>query len=182
MRRPRKRKRANAYAERAAKKTDTIAVAPEIDEHVRVPVDVRDIERSLARPLLARRSAQDLAEVVEGDLLRDERLVGDRVDGVERSRDDVEQWEERERDRDQPDEVAPPVPAEPGPATAHLCDARPDLGLCLIEGRHLIVSRPCVRQNEMAEIPATMKKMKIETAAASAYWAPAPAWKASLYV
>ena len=54
--------------------------------------------------------------------------------------------------------------------------------LGLLERGHRTVSSPFVRQNEIAEMPATMKKMKMDTAAASPYWAPWPAENASLYV
>ena len=39
-----------------------------------------------------------------------------------------------------------------------------------------------MRQNETAEMPATMKKMKMDTAAAKPYCAPCPDENASLYV
>ena len=155
---------------------------PGDDDHVDVPVLVGDVERRLARSLLTRVAAQDRAEVVERDVLRDQARAGERVDRVERGRDDVEDREDRERDRDEADEIAPPVCGEARPASATHGGASGRNRLGLFERGHRTVSSPFVRQNEIAEMPATMKKMKIDTAAASPYWAPWPAENASLYV
>ncbi len=81
------------------------------------------------------------------------------------------------------DEIAPPVCGEARPfRRATLGGASGRNGLGLFECGHRTVSRLFVRQNEIAEMPATMKKMKMDTAAARPYWAPWPAENASLYV
>ena len=106
-----------------------------------------------------------------------------RRDRVERSRQYEDDREEREEDREDAHEVAPPVVGQDrAPSRGHPARLRSRDGLGVVERRHRISSSVRVRQNEIAEMPATMKKMKIDTAAARPYWAPPPAWKAILYV
>src|SRR5262249_9283454 len=148
-----------------------------------VPLGVRDVEARFAAR--AGVPAEDGAEVGEREVVRDQPRSGERVDRIEGGRDDVDDRKERERDRDQADQVAPPVAshvgATPRPHGGGVQGGH-GLGLLDLDRRHRIVSSDFVRQNPTAAMPATMKKMKIDTAAASPYRAPPPAWKASLYV
>ena len=156
---------------------------PRDDERVHVPARVRDVEGLLLRPHLPRVPAEDPPEVLESHVVRDDLGARERGDRIERGRHHVDDREDREPDGEEADEVAPPVVGEDRTAPGG-CLRDPGAGhhLGLVERGHRISSSIRVRQNEMAEIPATMKKMKIETAAASPYCAPPPAWKAILYV
>ena len=127
---------------------------------------------------------EDLVEVVQGDVLRDHPCVGERrhlVEGRGEDVDDREQDEDRDADAD---EVPPPVrPTLGAPAPAAALGQRLSRAeLRLFHGRHLIVSRAFDFQNAIPLIVATMKKITIEIAAASAKSLPLPDAKATLYV
>jgi hypothetical protein len=111
--------------------------------------------------------------------------VADRLVGVERGRDDVDDREQGDDGRHDPDHVAPPRPAEEAarapPALDHL-GVHERGRLAMLDCRHARFSRDFVRQNPSAEIDATMKKMRIEIALASAKSWPLPDSIASLYV
>src|SRR5262249_7486286 len=109
------------------------------------------------------------AEVVQGEVAREDRGRRERVVGVERRRDDVHDREQRDDDRDDPDEMPPPRLAERRTAPRLLdvglrdgrdarCRDRRWCGSCFA---HLSVSNDLERQNVTAEMPATMKKMMI---------------------
>ena len=115
---------------------------------------------------------QQQAEVVQRELGRDRRRAGQRRVRVEGGRDDVDDREERDHDRDDRDEVAPPVAGEQRPPGRGRLGDGGDAergGLRgLVEGAHRTLSSAFVRQKLSPEIVATMKKMMIAIVLASA--------------
>src|SRR5205807_6192856 len=107
------------------------------------------------------------AEIVERDRPRDQRRAAQRVVAVERGRDDVRDREERDHDRDQGDQMAPPRVAEAAAPLAAPRDRDRDgeLGFAL-GSAHARFSSAFVREKEIAEMVATMKKMKMPIAVA----------------
>jgi hypothetical protein len=138
------------------------------DDRVHVPARVVRLRGALG--LLLRRPLEQLAEVVERHVIRDQLRAAQRLHLVERRRGDVGEREERPEHEHDRDRVTPPVGACAGapPALALRRDGRPDRVLGLIRSGHATFSSAFVRQNAIVEMVATITKMKIEIVAASA--------------
>ena len=150
------------------------------DDRVDQPVNVMRA-RLGARP--GHICLEERAEVVEGDVARDQPCAGQGRVGAERGGDDVRSGEEREEQRQDPHRVPPPRVLELRPPAAWLPrDALCRCGFDLFDRRHARFSRARVRENEIAEMVATIKKMMIVIALARPKSWPLPVTSATLYV
>ena len=104
---------------------------------------------------------------------------------VELEADPLDPWHDRKREeqRQDPHRVPPPRVLELRPPAAWLPrDALCRCGLDLFDRRHARFSRARVRENEIAEMVATIKKMMIVIALARPKSWPLPVTSATLYV
>src|SRR4029077_16067548 len=119
-------------------------------------------EDRVEEPMREVRLREQVLEVLEPEVLRDERGRTQGPERIERRRRGEQDGDQREDDRPDGDDVAPADSGEPA-----------------LSSHRLISSRAAVRLNPMIETPATITKMSTDTAAANPYWAP-PSAKASL--
>src|SRR4029079_9061333 len=106
----------------------------------------------------------DVREVVGAERRRDQRRRAQCAERVERRRDHERDRDQGEHDGDEGDDVPPARALEPR-----------------LSGHRLISSRAAERRKPTIDTVATIRKMRIDTAAAKPYWAP-PSPNARRYV